>query len=79
MSQIHDLSEKNYLNPIYYHKGDTYYLYIPYQPVFDNRSGRHLYHEYVISYVSGNKILTLVKDQDFKKAIRSTIDELEKL
>jgi len=59
--------------------GVVYYLYVTHQPVFDKKTGEHLYHEYVISYVSGNKILTLVRNQDFEKAVQSTIDELEKL
>ena len=59
--------------------GIIYYLYITYQPLFDKNNGEYLHHQYVISYVSNNKILTLVREDSLDKAIRSTINELKEL
>ena len=59
--------------------GVIYYLYITYQPCFDKSNGEYIHHEYVISYISNNKILTLIRNTDLDNAVRLTIEELEKL
>ena len=61
------------------YKGEDYYNYTSYSPVFSKTGSEYLYHEWVISFVSDHKILLINRDKDLDTAIISTNKQLKEL
>lgn len=61
------------------YKGEDYYNFTNYSPVFSKTGSEYLYHEWVISFVSNHKILLINRDKNLDDVIALTNKQLSEL